>query len=59
VSIYIYKNRVGSLHYKLTDHLGSIRALVDEQANIEEELSFDAWGRPRDAATWAYTGTTR
>ena len=34
-------------------HLGSWTTITDEDGNIEQELSFDAWGNLRDANTWS------
>jgi RHS repeat-associated protein len=38
-----------STRYFLTDHLGSISVLTDENGNVVERLSFDAWGKRRNA----------
>jgi len=47
-----------NLRYIHKDHLGSWNTITDEQGNLLQELSFDAWGNRRDPATWsAYTGT--
>lgn len=47
------KNKLkDSITYPLTDHLGSIYALTDEQGAIRELVSYDSWGRPRDPMTW-------
>ena len=46
-----------SLHYILKDHLGSWTTITDAEGNVEQELSFDAWGNLRDADTWTGTGT--
>ncbi len=54
----------GRMKYVLKDHQGSLAALVNEKSGTEY-FSFDAWGRRRNAQTWAYTnmpisfGTTR
>jgi len=32
-------------YYMLTDHLGSIHAVVDSSGNIVESYRYDAWGR--------------
>ncbi len=45
-------DRVLYLH---RDHLGSIMAFTDEEGDIDEELSYDAWGRRRDVETWEYS----
>lgn len=34
------------------DHLGSVMAFSNENGQIEEELSYDAWGRRRSPSTW-------
>jgi len=41
-----------NLHYILKDHLGSWATITDCQGNIEQELSFDAWGNRRNPETW-------
>ena len=33
-----------SVHYILKDHLGSWTAITDADGNVEQELSYDAWG---------------
>ncbi len=43
------------MYYIHTDHLGSIRVITGENGNMEEEMSFDAWGRRRNPADWTYT----
>ena len=47
------------LHYLFTDHLGSITTIVDNSGNVEQRLSYDAWGNLRNAKTWcsAFVGT--
>ena len=44
-------------HYILKDHLGSWTTITDAEGNVEQELSYDAWGNLRDADTWTGTGT--
>jgi RHS repeat-associated protein len=39
-------------HFVLADHLGSFTQIIDDWGNIEEEKSFDAWGRLRNPQTW-------
>jgi RHS repeat-associated protein len=39
--------------YLLDDKLGSVDAITDSLGKLSERLSFDAWGRRRDAADWA------
>jgi len=41
-----------SLNYVHKDHLGSIIALTDENGELIEEYSYDAWGLRRDPDTW-------
>ncbi|MBB6523442.1 T6SS effector amidase Tae4 family protein [Pseudoteredinibacter isoporae] len=41
------------LHYLLQDHLGSLDVIIDEQSNIVQEFSFDAWGARRSGTDWA------
>ena len=54
-AIYEIKNGTGSMHYIHTDHLGSISVITGEKGAVEEEMSFDAWGRRRNPANWSYT----
>ena len=44
-------------YFILKDHLGSWTTIADAEGNVEQELSFDAWGNLRDADTWTGTGT--
>jgi hypothetical protein len=41
-----------SLQFVLNDHLGSIQLLTDEQGNLIEEYSYDAWGMRRNPYTF-------
>jgi RHS repeat-associated protein len=41
-------------YYVHKDHLGSWTHITDEQADLVEENSFDAWGRRRNADDWTY-----
>lgn len=36
------------------DHLGSVQAYSDASGHLAQELSYDAWGRRRNPATWEY-----
>jgi len=46
------------INYIHADHLGSWNTITDENGNLLQELSFDAWGNRRNPATWrAFTGT--
>ena len=53
------QNNEESIHYILKDHLGSWTTITDSEGNVEQELSFDAWGNLRNPATWSgsYSGT--
>jgi len=42
------------LHYIHKDYLGSYHTITDEEGDIEETLSFDPWGRRRNATDWTY-----
>ncbi|MFW5762498.1 MAG: RHS repeat domain-containing protein, partial [Cyclobacteriaceae bacterium] len=44
-----------NLYYIHTDHLGSIRAITDQNRNIVARYSFDAWGNRRNPDTWQLT----
>lgn len=46
-----------TIHYVLKDHLGSWTTITDAAGNIEQELSFDAWGNLRDPDTWTGAAT--
>ena len=48
-----------SLHYILKDHLGSWTTVTNERGDVEQRLSFDAWGIPRDPDTWSGSFTSR
>ena len=39
------------------DHLGSVIAYSDASGSLVQELSYDAWGRRRNPATWQYYTT--
>ena len=39
-------------HFILKDHLGSWTTVTDAEGNVEQELSYDAWGNLRDPETW-------
>ena len=40
-------------HYLYKDHLGSMDIITDAQGNVVQEISFDAWGKRRNATDWA------
>ena len=39
-------------HYLHKDHLGSVDVITDAAGTIVQEMSFDAWGKRRNAANW-------
>ncbi len=43
------------LHY---DHLGSVDTITDDQGNVAQTMSFDAFGLRRDPSNWDYDLTT-
>ena len=43
-----------SVHYILKDHLGSWTTITDADGNVEQELSYDAWGRRRNPNGFGY-----
>lgn len=47
-------NNTTRMLYLHHDHLGSVIAYSDASGNLVQELSYDAWGRRRDPATWQY-----
>lgn len=57
-SIIAIVERIGTTdtyHYTYTDYLGSILTVTSSAGAIEHEQNFDAWGRSRNATSWAYT----
>ena len=42
------------IYYIHQDYLGSIRAITNEQGEVVETQSFDAWGRQRNPINWTY-----
>ena len=57
LAVYYKQNTTGQLLYALTDHLGSPIMLTNQAQQIQEEYSFDAWGRRRNPIDWMYTAT--
>ncbi len=59
VAIHVAEEGAEAIHYLLKDHLGSITGIVDDAGKVLERYSFDAWGKRRDADSWApLSGTT-
>jgi RHS repeat-associated protein len=51
-------NSMENIYYIHIEHLGSWNTITDENGNLLQELSFDAWGNRRNPATWrSFTGT--
>ena len=48
-----------SVHYILKYHLGSWTTITDADGQVEQELSYDAWGSLRNPTTWSgdFSGT--
>ena len=51
-AVVVTQGNEDTLHYILKDHLGSWTTITDSQGNVEQELSFDAWGNRRNPETW-------
>ncbi|MDD3744446.1 MAG: hypothetical protein PHX54_12540 [Lentimicrobiaceae bacterium] len=58
-AIHIIKpDGTAEINYIHADHLGSWNTITDENGNLLQEQSFDAWGNRRDPDTWrAFTST--
>ncbi|MDD5570642.1 MAG: FG-GAP-like repeat-containing protein [Bacteroidales bacterium] len=53
-AIYEIKNGAGKMYYAQTDYQGSLNMLVKSDGTIAQDLSYDAWGRRRNAQDWTY-----
>jgi len=42
----------GTMYYVHQDHLGSIDLLTDDNGNVAERYSYDAWGNRRNPTNW-------
>ena len=42
-----------TVSYFVTDHLGSVSLIADSLGVVSERDAYDAWGKRRDASTWA------
>lgn len=59
----MFYNSTNTFDYTLTDHasaslstsLGSICAITDDEGDVVEEQSFDAYGRNRNVEDWTYS----
>jgi RHS repeat-associated protein len=51
----VKQGTVKKLYFPYFNHLGSILTVTDKNGLLVAEQNFDAWGRRRNATTWAYT----
>ena len=58
-AVVMTKSGTDQIFYVLKDNLGSWTTITDEDGNVEQRLSYDAWGNLRDPNTWSgsFTGT--
>ena len=58
-AVNVSENAEDNLYYVYKDHLGSWTTIADDQGEVVERYSFDAWGNLRDPETWygSYDGT--
>ena len=58
-AVVVTEDNVNTLHYVLKDNLGSWTAVTDSEGNMEQRLSYDAWGSLRDPYAWSgsFTGS--
>jgi len=47
-----------TMHYVLSDHLGSLTGIVNATTSAVTKYSFNAWGIPRDASDWTKSDTS-
>ena len=57
-AIYETTNGVSKMYYTTTDNLGSLNMLINTDGTIAADLSYDAWGRRRNAQDWSYNSIT-
>ncbi|MGC6471094.1 MAG: FG-GAP-like repeat-containing protein [Flavobacteriales bacterium] len=53
-AFYVEQNGEGNYYFAFKDYLGSILTLADQNGNVVQEQSFDAWGRYRNTEEWSY-----
>ena len=46
-----------NMFYIHPDYLGSVHLVTNASGSVVQELSYDAWGRQRNATNWTYNGT--
>lgn len=51
-SVIVKEGSASTLYNIIRDNIGSITHIVDENNNVVQELSYDAWGRLRNPATY-------
>lgn len=51
--VYVKKNGVWGIYYICRDYLGSITHVTNSTGAVQQELSYDAWGRLRNPTTQA------
>ncbi len=53
------KNNFGQerTHYLHRDHIGSVQTITNQNGAVVQTLSYDAWGRRRNAETWEADNT--
>ena len=47
-----------TIYYLCTDHLSSITGIMDASGNMQEEYSYDPWGRRRSPVNWSTNSLT-
>jgi len=52
------KNGVNTMYFASSDNLGSINMLVNSNGTVAADLSYDAWGRRRNAQDWSNNNLT-
>jgi hypothetical protein len=53
-AVYEKVNGTGAMYYVHADHLGSVHMITSSTGGVVQELSYDAWGRQRNATNWSY-----
>ena len=51
-ALLVMEPRESTMHYTLKDHQGNWTVIVDADGDVEQELSYDAWGNLRNPETW-------
>jgi RHS repeat-associated protein len=50
---------LSTMRYLHLDHLGSVQTITDASGSVVEVLSFDPWGKRRDATSWTPSSTVK